>query len=316
MAFWWVNHNQTSKQEIAGGYVWSPKCQSNGRRSQFYDFMREMRVGDFIVSFSHAQIGHFGIVSGLPLSAPKPDEFGKTGEQWSLDGWLVRVAWEKVAHPFRPKDNIEHLRPFLPKRYSPIQENGNGNQAAYLTKIDEMLFSELEQLGSFQRNGNIVVEHELDDQAFIEEVEDQIATVLIQNSPIDSTETDAIIKARRGQGRFRQNIEQFEDKCRVSGVRDKRLLIGSHIKPWRVCETAEERLDGANGLLLAPHIDRLFDLGLITFGDTGTLFVSDCLDQETIDCLGLSKPEAREVGTFTSNQIAYLSYHRDNVFLG
>jgi hypothetical protein len=27
------------------------------------------------------------------------------------------------------------------------------------------------------------------------------------------------------------------------------LLIASHIKPWRLCKSAEERLDGANGLL-------------------------------------------------------------------
>jgi hypothetical protein len=25
MRFWWVNHKQTYRQEIGGGYIWSPK---------------------------------------------------------------------------------------------------------------------------------------------------------------------------------------------------------------------------------------------------------------------------------------------------
>ncbi|MEI9986993.1 MAG: hypothetical protein WDN69_29840 [Aliidongia sp.] len=33
--FWWVNHNQTVRQEIDGQYLWSPKTESNGARSEF-----------------------------------------------------------------------------------------------------------------------------------------------------------------------------------------------------------------------------------------------------------------------------------------
>ena len=38
--FWWVNHKQTARQEIEGQYLWSPKTESNGARSQFYNNMR------------------------------------------------------------------------------------------------------------------------------------------------------------------------------------------------------------------------------------------------------------------------------------
>ena len=71
MEYWWVNHKQTARQEIAGGYLWSPKRERNGNRSQYYDFMRETRPGDVVVSFANAQIGHFGIITGFPLSAQK-----------------------------------------------------------------------------------------------------------------------------------------------------------------------------------------------------------------------------------------------------
>ena len=30
MRFWWVNQNQTYRQEVAGGYLWSPKLRAYG----------------------------------------------------------------------------------------------------------------------------------------------------------------------------------------------------------------------------------------------------------------------------------------------
>jgi hypothetical protein len=60
------------------------------------------------------------------------------------------------------------------------------------------------------------------------------------------------------------------------------LLIASHIKPWRSCETATERLDGANGLMLTPDVDRLFDRGMISFSDDGAVLVSPALPAEDL----------------------------------
>ena len=60
------------------------------------------------------------------------------------------------------------------------------------------------------------------------------------------------------------NVLLREQYCRVTGVRETRHLKAGHIKPWRDA-TDGERLDGANGLLLSPHIDHLFDEGYITF---------------------------------------------------
>ena len=39
MQYWWVNQNQTYKHEVQGGYMWSPKINSDGGRSQFYTNM-------------------------------------------------------------------------------------------------------------------------------------------------------------------------------------------------------------------------------------------------------------------------------------
>lgn len=77
---------------------------------------------------------------------------------------------------------------------------------------------------------------------------------------ITPTEKQQISNARRGQGLFRARVELIERGCRLTGVVDRAHLGASHIKPWRAC-TNTERLDGHNGLLLAPHIDHLFDRG-------------------------------------------------------
>jgi putative restriction endonuclease len=175
------------------------------------------------------------------------------------------------------------IGPLLPDRYSPLRISGDGNQKAYLTRIDRALFLELQRIGNFEANKGALTDTGLD---LIEKIETQIEDDL-RGLPIDLTEIEAVIKARKGQGKFRRNVEQLESRCRITGLADKRLLIASHMKPWRVCGTAAERLDGANGLLLAPHIDRLFDLGLLTFTQTGRVILSETLKQETIECLGV-----------------------------
>ena len=71
---------------------------------------------------------------------------------------------------------------------------------------------------------------------------------------------------------FRSNVLLREGACRVTGVDEPRHLKARHIKPWRHAPDAE-RLDGANGLLLSPHIDHLFDEGYITFSSSQQLAI-------------------------------------------
>ena len=49
----------------------------------------------------------------------------------------------------------------------------------------------------------------------------------------------------------------IERACRITQVNRPEHLIVSHCKPWRDCESNDERLDGENGLLLTPTVDHL-----------------------------------------------------------
>lgn len=118
--------------------------------------------------------------------------------------------------------------------------------------------------------------------------------------------------ARRGQGRFRASVVSYWGACAVTGCRQTGLLIASHIVPWSLCKDDLQRLDGGNGLLLTPNLDKLFDRGLITFRDDGTLMVSSRLRDHTRAALGLSGAE-RIVG-LTERHRENLAIHRRRVF--
>ncbi|WP_410489149.1 HNH endonuclease [Aeromonas veronii] len=108
-------------------------------------------------------------------------------------------------------------------------------------------------------------------------------------------------------------MEKVEPACRVTGVSNKVLLIASHIKPWCKCDNIE-RLDGNNGLLLSPHIDKLFKRGWITFADVGDLLCADLSIEQTLLQWGMSLQSS--VGHFDPKQVIYLAYHREIIFMG
>ena len=135
---------------------------------------------------------------------------------------------------------------------------------------------------------------------------------LLNRRDIGETQKLQLVKARRGQGLFRARVEIRERGSRVTGVEEKPLLRASHIKPWRDC-TDTEKLDGNNGLLLAPHVDHLFDRGFISFSMEGDVLVSSRLREKRILESWHLDPEM-SVGSFSAEQEEYLRFHRAEVF--
>ena len=136
--FWWVNHNQTARQEIGGQYLWSPKTEKGGARSEFYNNMRRAVPGDIVLSFADQAVRFVGRVTDYAFTAPKPEEFGNAGANWSEIGWLLPVFWTPLNPSARPQDLLPQLAPLLPKKYSPISPNtGWGYQKCYLAAVPE-----------------------------------------------------------------------------------------------------------------------------------------------------------------------------------
>jgi hypothetical protein len=123
------------------------------------------------------------------------------------------------------------------------------------------------------------------------------------------TEAMALRKARIGQGRFRADLLNFwQGHCPITGVYTPELLRASHIKPWHV-STDPERLDAFNGLLLAVHLDALFDRALITFQDSGDMRVSKRLSTKERSVFGLTCPSGKLL--LSASHIEYLRHHQE-----
>lgn len=308
LSFWWVNHKQTGKVEVNEGYIWSPQKNNNGSTNQTYINLTKTALGDIIFSYANGKIPAVGKVIALVQNKERPAEFGKTGHQWGKTGWLVSVQWQKLWSPLVPKDHLSQIVPLLPSKHAPIQANGNGNQGVYLAEIGSQLGNKLLYLIEQTNNGTSEAIEEID-TTLAERAQERD----IELASISTTQKQQLIMARVGQGDFRINVQKIESKCRITGLTDKRLLIASHIKPWKVSSN-EERLDGHNGLLLSPHIDKLFDKGWISFSDQGHLLVSRENIQPILNIWSINTDMF--VGTFTDQQKVYLEYHRTIIFKG
>lgn len=309
--WWWVNHSPTARREIAGGYLWSPRTERGGARSPFYDNMRRAGPGDLILSYANGRLRHVGRVADFAFAAAEPD--GGEGRE----GWWLPVRWTPLEPSVSPREVIATLGPLMPGRYSPIDPaSGLGRQKAYLTEIGEPAFAAAVAPSRFdaaglERDGPPELEPPPAAQGLDEAVERAIAA----DPSLTLTQKAQLVIARRGQGVFRENVRAIEPACRVTGVANPWLLIASHIKPWRACASAAERLDGANGLLLTPDVDLLFDRGFISFEDRGSVLVSPRLGGGDLARLGLRGLTARNVRPFAERQARYLDWHRQWVFL-
>lgn len=319
MRYWWVNQNQTFRQERAGGYLWSPKRNADGGRNPFYEFMREVAPGDLVLSFEGTFIRAAGVVQSYCYECPKPDEFGAAGPNWEYIGWKVDVHYHDLIHQVRPADHMAAIQPRLPARYAPLQPSGRGLQGVYLTSIPEDLMQvlaeliggELRELMQLRIAADVLGNYGTAITEWEEHLRDEIAS----NRTLAQTEKEQVILARRGQGLFRQNVQRLERACRVTKVDRPEHLRASHCKPWRDCGTNEERLNGENGLLLTPSIDHLFDRGFISFEDQGELLISPVAHQSSLNRMGVPTAVRINVGSFSGGQKAFLEFHRNYVFL-
>lgn len=135
---------------------------------------------------------------------------------------------------------------------------------------------------------------------------------LLSNETVDETTRTQLIASRIGQGRFRADLmSRWNSRCPVTMCSMSQLSRASHIKPWAVSDN-RERLDPDSGLLLAVHVDALFDSGLITFDDDGEMRISRSMSETELAHLGISIENARIV--LKEGNLAYLKYHRECIF--
>jgi len=136
--------------------------------------------------------------------------------------------------------------------------------------------------------------------------EDDIA--FAEDLPDDPTEREAVVAARRGQGKYRRDLFARWGGCAITGCTHPRLLRASHILPWRMSSNVE-RLSADNGLLLSAGLDAAFDSGLISFDDEGCIVISDRLSEADAAAIGIH--DGLRLRGISAGNAKYLARHRE-----
>lgn len=94
----------------------------------------------------------------------------------------------------------------------------------------------------------------------------------------------ALVEQRVKQHFFRRAVlSGYRNRCCISGVTDTRLLVASHIVPWR--DDASIRLHPSNGLCLSAIHDKAFDHYLFSLSDDHRVLLSPALERTRDDFL-------------------------------
>lgn len=152
----------------------------------------------------------------------------------------------------------------------------------------------------------------------VTEVESSVSDALPDETTDYAGSNKTVLTTTRvGQNFFRRSVlSAYEYRCCITGLAVPKLLVASHIVPWRNNEA--NRLNPRNGLCLSMLHDKAFDVGIITIAEDMTVRVS-------------KKDASKEDHFFDSALFAYdgkpialpekfhphgefLAYHRQHIF--
>lgn len=117
------------------------------------------------------------------------------------------------------------------------------------------------------------------------------------------------IEVRVTQAQFRNAVRAFFDnRCAVTGARS--LLVASHIKPWAISSDTA-RVDKYNGILLSAAYDAAFDVGMITFNETGLIRIAREFE---VDARLVGIKDDAAITDYTVMHDRFMQYHREHIF--
>ena len=156
------------------------------------------------------------------------------------------------------------------------------------------------------------------ENASLGEISTQLGDANLEKPPEGRvTQRSVTITARIGQSLFRQMVlDNYENKCCITGIDMPGFLVASHIEPWSI--NHENRLNPANGLCLSSLCDKAFDQGLITLNEQAELVLSARLkSSQSKALLGHFMPFENKVvqaGVNHTFDKKLMIYHRKNIF--
>lgn len=296
MKFFWVNIGTSYKEVLDGDFLWAPISSNNAKGTEIHrahwDNVANVRTGDIIFCCYKKHINFIAQASEDAKLADRPTS--RSFDEWGKKGNQVNVT---ITHLHCPVSRDDISAAFI-KRFNQyciptVFTNKGTLSQIYMAQLpaDAGLFL----LEAAQQIG--LAENALIDEGNL-------------NGKVSETTRAALIQARVGQGKFRSDLmKRWNHRCSLTGIENIDLLIASHIVAWAKCDN-KARLDPDNGLLLASHVDRLFDRGWISFADDGELLVDKDLSAADRKILAIEQfPRLKKL---TNGNRHYLAKHRSH----
>jgi len=290
MRFFLVFQGTTYQEEKKLSCLWAPKFGKSGQEVHHHKRLVEVKINDRIIHLVNRKIVAISTAKSRAYDAEAPWKQDDS-RPWLKNGRKIDVEMIELSEPILIDNIFQKIKSYLPEKYSPFDRNGSGNQG-YFYEINSKIFNTI--LNTDFTNDF----YDLDSL----------------NRPESESTKDILrlnVRSSTWQSYFKNQLfKLWGSSCLVTGIKNENLLIGAHIKPWAK-SSDEEKIDPYNGLLLSPNADKLFEIGLISFQDNGSMMISDKINLSELKKLGIENNIKID---FKEKNLIYLKYHRENKF--
>lgn len=292
MEFYWVNIKSSYKEVEEQHFLWAPSYYTAPKKQAGWRHVPNVKRGDVVFCYHHGYVSSVAVARCDAYEANAPASRGY--KSWKGNGYRVDVELVELMEPIR----IEAAKEALYERFNHVCE------PALFTKKQKICQAYLIRLPQ----GAAACLSELAGSDFLAVVGKSQAQSSTSGDDVEETTRKAMAKLRKGQAKFRKHVlALWENTCPLTDINIPELLVASHIVPWALA-TNIEKLDQYNGIPLTPTADKLFDKGLISFEDNGSILLSNSLSLGEFKQLGLDIK--RRVSGLQPQHMRYLSRHR------
>ncbi len=134
MKIYFVSQGKTAKHEIDGKYLWSPLKNKSGGEVPAYVLMRGVKNGDVVFHYSKGALRAISRAVTDAYDAPKPSEFGTSGDDWSNNGTRVDLDLFELKKESELSEWNSEVVKVQPK--GPLNVHGGVNQK-YLCELNK-----------------------------------------------------------------------------------------------------------------------------------------------------------------------------------
>lgn len=201
--------------------------------------------------------------------------------------------------------------------YDPELQARNVSGLSHTSKLDKVIYDEfannIEELSFIAQNILAEIQHT--------SVETLLPELQLDHIPL-GIDKEQQTKIRIGQYFFRMSVlMSYGNACCITGLKNKELLVASHIKPWSVSNIKTERTNPSNGLCLNAMHDKAFDRGLITIDKNyrivNSRYIKDAvMDEKTREWFAFYNGKEIILPDKFLPGKEFIQYHNDVIFKG